>query len=420
MPTKIIPIKRVTLVNPQREPPSVAAHMTVDRVYAATCAAEAGNTTELFTLYRDIILADSHVQGELGKRKLAVLGDPLTFQPWDPKAKEDVDSSQALERQLLNARSLFKACIHLLDATLYPVAVVEKVFKPGADRIAPRYSIADLIPVPHTLLDYRSGNIRIFDTDAGGNILSTSQDPDPERYIIHRGHMLSVADNRGGPMRALLYWWLLGNMGRGWWASFLERYGSPFMVGTVPAGDANSRALLESAFAWAIKLGGLVVTDGAKVELKQASSSSGDAFEKFMLFSRREISKLILGQTLSAEAQPTGMNSGVSDAQETVRGDIRRLDARLLGETIRDQLAEQWLRVNGFTGMPPTIIWAKDTSEAAVRFGTLLVTLKDAGFRPTEAAGPNVSEKVGLEVERIPVAAQEVGQPRPFLASWKR
>lgn len=419
MPTKIMPLKRVTVINPRREPVSIASQMSVDRIYAVTCAAESGNTNDLFALYRDIILADSHVQCELGKRKLAVLGDPLVFQPWDPKDPLDVTASTSAERQILNVRPLLKACIHLLDSTLYPVAVVEKVFAPAPDnRFAPRFIISDLIPVPHHLLDFRSGLLRIYDTDPDGMVLTTSQEPDPERYIIHRGHMLTSSDNRGGPMRALLYWWLLANMGRGWWASFLERYGSPFMVGTVPSGDDNGRSLLESAFSLAVKLGGLVVTDGAKVDLKQAATASGDAFEKFMLFCRREISKLILGQTLSAEAQATGLGSGVSDTHEIVRGDIRRLDARLLGETLRDQLVEQWLRVNGIAGMPPTLIWAQDTTAAAERLGTILANLANANLQPAQAALPTISESLGFEIERM--AAREVGQPRPFLASWKR
>ena len=91
--------------------------------------------------------------------------------------------------------------------------------------------------------------------------------------------MLTTPDNRGGPMRSLVFWWLLSSMGRDWWARFLDKYGSPFLVGKYDQADDASRGVLERAFQWAVRVGGIVVSKQTEVEIIQASASqSGDAF----------------------------------------------------------------------------------------------------------------------------------------------
>ena len=337
------PTSRISLVNPKEEPSALAHNLDVEQVHAILRNAETGNCRQLWALYRDILLADPHIQAEFSKRKLAVIGDPFSLQPWDKDVADNVNAADMIERHIYDIRGFRTACAHLLDGTLYPVAVAEKTFRP----VSGGYALREISPVPYPLIDYRSGHIGIYRVDGDGRILSESDPPDPDRYIVHRGHMLTLPDQRGGPMRSIVFWWLLAAMGRTWWARFLDRYGGALLLGRYEKGDEESRRVLESAFAFSQRIGGLVVTSETQVEIQQvAATQSGDAYDKFLSVCRREISKLILGQTLSAEAQPTGMNSGVSKEHGNVRADIRQLDATLLGETLRDQLFEQILRVN--------------------------------------------------------------------------
>jgi phage gp29-like protein len=393
------PTSRVTVVTSQTENHSVAAGLDVDTLHAAIRSAEAGNTELLFTIYRDMVLGDSHIQAELAKRKLAVIGDKLVIQPFDKKVATDAAAAEKVERMLANSLPFLMCCAHLLDATVYPVSLVEKVFIPSRiDGL--RYEIADLITVPHRLLDYRTGRMRVSDTDANGRVQLTTKEIDSNRYITHRGHLLSFPDNFGGPMRSLVFWWLLSVMDRSWWARFLDRYGSPFIVAKYPSGDDASRVILESALAWATKIGGLVVNDGTTVELKEASAGSGDAYEKFLGICRREISRLILGQTLSAEAQSTGLGSGVSKQHEAVRQDIRNFDALMLGHTIRMQLIKPWLDYNGIPGEPPLILWPGDTSESVARLGALARDLHVAGIELDDEGISTISEQTGIGMRR--------------------
>jgi phage gp29-like protein len=415
MPSPQPPTDRVTVVTSRYEPSAIAQTIDVDSLHSILRCAEAGDTRDLFRLYRDVLLSDSHLQAEFAKRKLAVLGDRMTFVPYDRQNAADVAAADAVRAMVSDCRSWFDANAHLLDSVLWPVSVVEKVYAPSGSG----YAIRELVPVPHYLQDYSSGVLRIYDVDPTGLILPTSHDADPARYIMHRGHLLSTPDNWGGPMRSILFWWLLGAMSREWWARFLDRFGAPFPVGKYDANDAASRSVLQKAFSLAVRVGGLVVTKDTEVELQQvAASQTGEAYERFLTICQREKSKLVLGQTLSAEAQPTGLGSGVSDQQEAVRQDIRQFDALRLGATLRNLLVSQFLAINGFPGRPPLIVWGSETAVEARSTMAMLASAAAAGLEVDDPGIPLLSERVGLPLRRsarpTPALTPFSASPRPF------
>lgn len=287
------------------------------------------------------------------------------------------------------------ACSHLLDSTLYPVAVVEKVYRPSL-QAGLRYELAELVPVPHRLLDFTEGCLKIWDSSQDGQRLGSKHDADPGKYIIHRGHLLSSPDNWGGPMRSLVFWWLLSVMDRDWWGRFLERFGAPFIVAKYDQADDDTRQKLEIAMSLASRLFGVVVSRQTEVELLQAAASqSGDAFEKFHTVCNREKSKLVLGQILSSDAESTGLGSGVAKGHQDVRNDIRQFDGTMLGATLRDQLVKQFMRINGIPGRAPRIVWSSDRIEID---GQLLSSLSSAGLELTDSAINVISDRLGFEV----------------------
>lgn len=417
----LIPTDARSRYNVRNDPSWIASTLTVDRLHDILRQAEGGDTRQLFALYRDVLLSDPHVQTEFAKRKLAVLGETQSIVARRKKDATDDAAAAWLNDYMDEVKGWILSCSHLLDSVLWPVSLLEKVYAPTAQG---GYRLARLIPVPDQLLDYSQGHLRVRDTDDAGNILGTSHEPTPLSYIIHRGHLLTTADNWGGPMRSILFWWLLGNMDRDWWARFLDRYGAPFLVGRYEPADNDSRSVLERAFSLATKLGGLVVTKNTTVELQQASTqSAGEAFEKFHTISRREISKLILGQTLSAEAQSTGLGSGVSKEQGNVRNDFKQLDARLLAETIEDQLFSQILEINGVPGRVPRIVWGGESADEAKAAGDLLANLSQAGLEPDDQALATLTERFGFGIQRsarpalptLPLSALAASVPRLLL-----
>lgn len=378
-----------------RETPSCLRGMTAEGLLNIIDLAENGNTGELFALYRDVIASDSHIQSDFAKRKDAVLGDSVSVMAYDKANPNDVGNKE-LCSSLTDDAPFNSMTEWLLNATLYPVAVGEKVFAASSSN---GFIFKQFIPVPYSLLDYSHGELRIFDVTPTGTILSTSHSVDPSRYIIHRGSTMPLPDTWGGSMRAILFWWLLKNMSRQWWADLLERFGAPFLKGKYK--DAPSKAVLERAFRMAFRLGGIVISKDTEVEVVQAASvDSSNSHERFIEVCNKEISKLIVGQTLSTNTEPLGMGGGASKIQGAVRDDIRKKDSRRLGMTIRSQLFDQFCHINGKPGKAPLMIFGSDSTEEMLAMVSLVKSLFEAGFEPDDDGLENISERIGFRVRR--------------------
>lgn len=393
---------RVTPISDRNEIPLSFAGMDVDQVASVIRQSENGNSAPFWRMCRTIILNDAHIQSELFKRKNAVLGDDLTVTPWS-NAQKDVEAADAAEAMLTNLPSLMPALMHLMDSVVYPISIVEKVFGP-ADPFRPelgrRTALVELVPVPYRLIGWDSnGQPVVTDRENLGGYLDMPP-IDLNRYVIHRGHALSSPDRYGGPMRTIFFLALLSAMGTTWWARYLERFGSPFIVGRVDSEDDRDRRILEAAISYANQIGGMVISNASQVELKEAAGSAGDGFEKFKAHCRAEISRIILGQTLSSITSNTGMGDGTADLQGEVRQDVRKFDSRTTGARVRTDIVAQWLSLNGYTGRAPTITFTGDTTEEIKRTIDGIKSLSEAGFEPTDDALPDISERVGYPIQR--------------------
>ena len=398
---KLVPTDREPILSSREEPLTLLSYLNADLVASVLAEAEDGYTERLFTLYRDIMV-DSHLLAEFSKRKIAVLKEIPSFTPYDKLNPDDVASRDEIERMWAHLKGKREALTHLLDSSLYPVAIIEKVWKPST---APgrAYEINRLVPVPHHLLDYRDGCLKLRKVDKDGRRTETFVKPDPLRYLIHRGHLLtSYPDKWGGPMRAVLFWFLFKTMNREWWARFLDRFGSPFIVGKYSDGDSRSRSELAHAFSQATRIFGLVIPTEASVELIQsATSQGGDAFRAFHSVANAEMSTLIVGQTMTTEAKGGGgMGEGQANVHQGVRDDIQGFDASALAETLSDQLFEQHLIINGHRGHRPSVAFGGLGQADAKAVSELLKSMGEAGFEPGDDAEEFLSHAAGFQVRR--------------------
>ncbi len=396
----LVPSRPMPSFDSREEPLTLLPHLDADTVAGILVEAENGIVERLFTLYRDIMV-DSHLLAEFSKRKLAVLKEQPVFIPYDKTQARDVAARDEIERMWGRLKGKREALTHLLDSSLHPVSLVEKVWKPSPE--AGRfYDLAELRPVPHHLLDYRDGEMKIRRLDAKGKRTEQFYRPDPVRFIIHRGHLLtSFPDKWGGPMRAVLFWFLFKTMSREWWVRFLDRFGAPFLVGKYNDADERSRSELAYAFHQATRIFGLVIPQQASVEMVQAATSQpGDAFANFHAVANGELSKLIVGQTMTTEATAGGIGGTQATVHQAVRDDIQAFDSSALAETLRDQLFDQHLLINGFPGGRPSIAFGGLGAADAKATAELLKALGEAGFEPGDDAEEFLSRAAGFPVRR--------------------
>lgn len=392
------------LLDIRQEPAQIAQGLDVDRLKAILESAAQGDMEDYFSLCRDIIAGHSHAQAEFGKRKLAVVGDDLRIDPYDAKNEADVAVAAGIERNLEDLDEWMDVQLHLLDSTLYPVAVVEKIYRPS-NQPGWHYELAELRPVPHRLLTWTSGKMMIRNVDDRGNVLATCHEPDPMRYIVARIHPhTNIPDTWGGPMRAVVFWWLFSVMDRHWWARFLDRFGAPFVVAKYDDAADDARVILQSAFQTASRLFGLAVPRNVDISLEQAGTGGADAFERFHSVANAELSKVIVGQTLSADAKDLGFGGGQASVQESVRQDIRQFDARRLGHILRTQLFAPLCRLNGWQGRAPRPAWGGESAAELTAIGSVLPSLADAGVELTDDGIEVLSGRLGLGLRRATAA----------------
>lgn len=399
--SRLVPVvTKILRIDSRQEPSAIAHTMDVDKLMSILRSAEGGNMDAYYALARDIIAGHGHTQSQFGTRKLAVIGDEAVIAAKDKDSQEDAKIATLCEEQIENLDELLDVQLHLLDSTLYPVALAEKIYRPSA-KPDWRYEIAELRIVPHRLLDWTTGELMIWDVDDKGNRLATRHKPDPIRYIVHRGHAFTnLPDTWGGPMRAVLFWWLFAVMDRHWWARFLDRYGAPFMVAKYDESDDAARYTLSNAFSAAAKVFGIAVPNHVDIEMIQAqSSSAGEAFERFHSVANDEISKIIVGQTASSQGTPGKL--GNDEAQENVRSDIRQFDARRLAHTLRTQLFLPLIRLNGWTGKPPLIAWGSESPADLAALSSFLPALAKAGIEPTDEGIEVLSARGGVPLQRM-------------------
>jgi len=444
------------------EPYNMSTTLTTSLIQAAIRAAERGDTWQLFTIFRDMVAGYTHLQNEFAKRKLTVVGQPHSILPRTKGNKDDEIACKVINEMTEHCDNWDDALDNLLDATLWPVAVGEKLFAP-VDRseldeyeFPIRYRLRVISPVSPTLFCYKipylaagySGvyagglptlpmgsnlfasagpelvswnpndwepDLRFYEVFQNGYPNFSPADtyaPEQARHIIHRGTNLSktIRDNFGGQLRAILFWWYFAITGRDWFGRYMQRWGHPFVVGKVDAQQKDTVDFMRNALSLAAEIGGLIIDKDAEAMLMQAASLNGaEGYKLFLDVCNDEVSKVVVGQTLSSSAKATGLGSGVARLHSDVRQDFRQSDMRKLSATLVKQLFRQYLRINGYRGHVKAIIWGgKDEQQAEL----LARTMKDfytAGLEADDDGIETISERIGFTLRRAPMPMLAMG-----------
>ena len=141
----------------------------------------------------------------------------------------------------------------------------------------------------------------------------------------------------GKAMLATLYWLsFFKQNGFKFWAKFLERFGTPILVGKVGSKvstESMSQALLD---AHAQSILSIDAKDSVEVLSAQgANGTAGAAFEMFNKTLIQQIQKVVLGQTLTSGTDGKG-SYGLGKVHENVRLDKLKSDIRLVTPTIQN------------------------------------------------------------------------------------
>ena len=324
----------------------------------------------------DEIKTDAHAGAVLAKRKLAVTSRPWSVEPasskrLDTKAAELV--SQALEHLRFN-----HICKRLLDATLKGFAVGEVMWE-----------VRDGLVLPATVLA-RDPRRFIFGVEGDLHLITRANmltgEPMPARkFVVHR----RGADDDspyGTGIGGMLFWPVFfKRQSITFWLTFADKFGSPTAIGKYPngAGKPEQTKLLQALAAIA-QDAGVIVPEGMEIELLEASrNGSVDTYEKLVRYMDEQMSKAVLGETMSTTASSAGLGSNQASVHNDVRIELAQDDSDELCETLNDTLVRWIVEYNlPGAGLPEMQRDFKEPEDLVAR-ATRDKTLGDMGWTPS-------------------------------------
>ena len=233
--------------------------------------------TLLYDLYSEILL-DGHLTAVTEKRKLAVSNTPLCLVE-DGKVNEDITTMVSTE----NFMSLLG---YIIESKIWGHSLIELSFENGM--LSPI-----LIPRKHVVP--QKGIIIKNQSDTNG---FTYREYPYSNYLLEVGEI----DSLGLLMKAAQYV-IYKRGGFGDWAQYCELFGMPFRVAKYDGYDDKTRSDLEGALKAAGSAAYIVIPKEADLTFIQ-NNTQGSAILYDMLVDscNKELSKLILGQTMTTEA----------------------------------------------------------------------------------------------------------------------
>ena len=164
----------------------------------------------------------------------------------------------------------------------------------------------------------------------------------PDRKFISFSY--GSSDNPFGKGLGQKLWWPVWFKKNGikFWLIFLEKFGMPTIVGKYPAGTTTDQqqALLDAIESIQSDTG-VKIPEGMALDLLEASRTGNVTHESLCDYMDRQMSKAVLGQTLTTEIKGEG-SYAASKTHNEVRSDIRTADTDMLCECLNATLVK-WI-----------------------------------------------------------------------------
>ncbi len=375
--------------------------LTPARIASLIRQADDGDPRGQAQLLHEMEDRDTHLVSVLGVRKRAAANLPILV---DAASDDLIDRAvqHFVRTSLSGIEGWTQGLVDLLDAVSkgYSAAEIDWAVRDGV--IAPRR------------LMHRPAHWLRPDQDAPDEWrVMTDREPTtgerlwPQRWIVHVSRAKSGSPSQAGLGRTLAWWYLYKSYAIKDWATYAEKYGSPLRLGKYPEGadDADIRALEEAIEQLGVDAYAVMPAAMTAEFVSDAGARTGaDVYERLATFSNREISKAVLGQTLTTEESARG-TQGLGSVHNDVRGDLRDSDAGELADTLRRDLVTPLVRLNwGEHARIPGIRFAIDPPadvEAEVRVqsarASVLRAARDLGLAVTEA---QVRDELGVREAR--------------------
>jgi phage gp29-like protein len=359
--------------------------LTPERLGRILKEAENGDVFSQSELFEEMEEKDTHLSSIMSTRKNAVLGLDWDVMPYseDPR---DVKKADFI-RQAMELEGLEDALLDLLDAIGKGFSVTEIMWKIFNNQVW-----VDRLKCIHQ---------KHFTFDEEDNLkVSTDDHPmgiylEPNKFIVHRYKAKSGSTARAGILRVCTWMYMFKNYSIKDWVVFAEVYGMPLRLGKYESGvtKEDKDALIEAIRSLGTDAAG-VISKNTEIEFIDAIKGTSNVFHTLATFCNAEMSKAVLGQTLTTEVGTRG-SYAASKTHDEVRQDIKEADCKALAETLRRYLIKPLCLFNfGETNRLPWIKFHYEPADDLENTANIYsILIKDIGLPVSQ---DHVYEKFGV------------------------
>lgn len=218
----------------------------------------------------------------------------------------------------------------------------------------------------------------------------------PYKFITHFAKAKAGLPIRGGLARAAGWSYLFKNYVLKDWVTFAEVFGQPLRVGKYGAGatEQDKETLLQAV----ANIGtdaAAIVPESMMIEFTEArQTGSAELYQSFCEYLDAQVSKAVLGQTLTTEIPRGAGSRAAAEVHDTVRQDILSSDARRLSATLNRDLVKPIVDLNmGPRERYPKLALGIPEQPDLKQFADIVALLADRGLRIGQKT---ILDKLGL------------------------
>lgn len=298
-------------------------------------------------LAEDMEEKDAHLQSELSKRKMSLLGQDWRIVPPRNATAAEQRDCEMLQEMLEDATWLDDAIFDMSDAILKGFSNLELQWAyQDKTHVVSGYDWRDTAWFT-THPDNRN-ELRLRDGSYEGEALR------PFGWISHLAKAKSGYIQRRGLIRVLAWPFLFKNYSVRDLAEFLEIYGLPLRIGKYPDGasEREKLTLLRAVMSIGHNAGG-IIPKGMEIDFEKAAEGGADPFMAMIAWSEKSMSKAILGGTLTSQADGKTSTNALGNVHNEVREEIRDFDLKRIAATLTRDLVYPLYALNGKSYQSP-------------------------------------------------------------------
>ena len=326
---------------------TIVAGLTPAKLAAIMKDSAGGDPIAFLGLAEEMEELDPHYRSVLATRKLAIISLDAVVEPVS-EDKSDHDIADFV-REIIETPAFADLMMDLLDGLGKGYSSAEIIWDTTGNLWRP--------------VQYIWRDPRLFAWDNNTRSLKLRREEgepvaiEPFKYVSHIPKLKSGVPVRGALARLIAWSFLYKNYTIKDWMRFLDVYGMPLRVGKYNASttEDQKRDLLR-ALANLGSDAAAAIPSGMEIEFIQSSSgssSSGPVFGHMAEYIDKQISKAVLGQTMTTD---DGSSMAQAEVHDDVRDDIKRADASQMEVTINRDIIIPAIALNfGIQEKYPTV-----------------------------------------------------------------